>query len=182
MRPPETFLGQPIRDLQTMLRVIAKAEGKQSALIPDGIYGRNTVKAIAEFQQQHGLPVTGVTDLSTWEAVRSAFTPANVRLIPACPLHILLDPNQIICREQQHPHLYLVQAMLMALAQKYRSIKEPSFSGTLDVKTESSVSSFQKLCSLPATGSVDKITWKHLALHYPLAADLIIQKNCRQKP
>lgn len=182
MRPPETFLGQPIRDLQTMLRVIDKAEGRENALIPDGIYGHHTAKAIAGFQQQHDLPVTGVTDLNTWEAVLSAFTPANIRLIPACPLHILLDPNQVICKGQQHPHLFLVQAMLMALSQKYRSVKEPSFSGALDIKTEGSLCSFQTLCSLPVTGTVDKITWKHLALQYPLAADLILRKNNKQKP
>ena len=39
MRPPESFIGQPIRSLQTMLRVIAEDQPGHVRIIPDGIYG-----------------------------------------------------------------------------------------------------------------------------------------------
>ena len=39
MRPPESFLNQPIRSLQTMLRVIAENNPAHERIIPDGIYG-----------------------------------------------------------------------------------------------------------------------------------------------
>ena len=42
----------------------------------------------------------------------------------------------------------------------------------LDEPTADSLSSFQILCGLPMTGTLDKHTWKHLALHYPLATNL----------
>ena len=42
MRPTETFLGQPIRSLQTMLRVLAEFDADYLPLIPDGIYGAET--------------------------------------------------------------------------------------------------------------------------------------------
>ena len=47
MRPPESFVGQPIRSLQTMLRVIAENDPSHPTLVPDGIYGPETVDAVA---------------------------------------------------------------------------------------------------------------------------------------
>ena len=172
MRPPETFLGQPIRDLQTMLRVISKARCAEDPLVPDGIYSHSTARAVADFQQEHGLPATGITDLDTWEAIFTAYSPANINLTPACPLHILLNPNQVIRKGERHGHLYVVQGILAVLSQRFSTVGFPSFSGLLDDQTERSLASFQKLCGLPCTGTLDKITWKHLALQYPLAASL----------
>ena len=42
----------------------------------------------------------------------------------------------------------------------------------LDAATADSLASFQALNDLPVTGELDKVTWKHLALHFPLAANL----------
>ena len=39
MKPTESLLGQPIRSLQTMLRVLAENVDEYKTLIPDGIYG-----------------------------------------------------------------------------------------------------------------------------------------------
>ena len=43
MRPNESFVGQPVRSLQTMLRVIAELDENQPSVVPDSIYGPNTV-------------------------------------------------------------------------------------------------------------------------------------------
>lgn len=170
MRPNESFIGQPIRSLQTMLRVIAENDPSHPSLIPDGIYGPETVQAITVFQKKHGLPVTGVTDQSTWEAVVAVYEPALVEQDSAYPLQVILNPQQIIRRGERHPHLYVVQAMLTVLSEVYDSIGAPSQSGLLDEATEDSIASFQALSALPMTGQLDKHTWKHLALQYPLAA------------
>ena len=172
MRPPESFLGQPIRDLQTMLRVISKVRYENCPLIPDGIYGQETAHAVAAFQKSHGLPVTGVTDQATWEAIWEAYVPARIHQEPACPLHPIWNRNQIIRKGERHAHLFLVQGILAVLSRRFSSICLPSFTGLLDDETEQSLLSFQGLCGLPRTGTVDKITWKYLALTYPLAASL----------
>ena len=103
MRPPESFIGQPIRSLQTMLRVIAEDTPGMYALIPDGIYGPETVRAIAGFQQQHGLPVTGVTDQTTWETIVLLYEEALTEQDEAQPLYIVLDPGQVIRKGERHP-------------------------------------------------------------------------------
>ena len=45
MMTTEQYVGQPIRSLQTMLRTIAHADETLVRLVPDGIYGPNTVQA-----------------------------------------------------------------------------------------------------------------------------------------
>lgn len=171
MRSKESFVGQPIRSLQTMLRFIAEDDPTHPKIIPDGIYGPETMEAVACFQRRHGLPATGITDLETWEAVVEQYEPAQIRIDAAWPLEIVLQPGQIIRQGERNPHIHLVQAMLTVLSDVYQSVSKPSQTGILDPVTEESIASFQALSALPMTGQLDKITWKQLALHYPLAAN-----------
>ena len=173
MRPPESFIGQPIRSLQTMLRVLAEDDPRYIPIIPDGIYGPETMSAVTTFQRNHGLSPTGVTDQQTWEAVVAAYEPALIRQDAAQPLYIVLNPGQIIRKGEEHPHIYLVQAILSVLADTYESIGRPASTGILDDATADALSAFQMLNGLPMTGQLDKVTWKQLALHYPLAANLL---------
>ena len=66
MRPNESFVGQPIRSLQTMLRVLAEDDRTLPTVVPDGIYGQETITAISAFQRRAGLPVTGIANQETW--------------------------------------------------------------------------------------------------------------------
>lgn len=177
MRPNESFIGQPIRSLQTMLRVLAEDSPDYMPVIPDGIYGPETMGAVTVFQRKHGLPATGLTDQDTWETIVAEYEPALIRLESAQPLYILLNPGQVIRRGERHPHVYLVQAILKVLSDTYESIGVPGSTGILDDATSDSLASFQQLSSLPMTGHLDKETWKQLALHYPLAANLQIQTD-----
>ena len=170
MKPAESFIAQPIRDLQTMLRVIAKRDQLPVPLIPDGIYGASTMQAVSDFQKRMGLPPTGTADQITWEAILKEYLPARVSLRPAEPVNILLNAETVIRSGDEDPNVYLVQAILEVLYRRYRSVKSPGFSGILDEKTEASIRSFQTLSRLAVTGKLDKLTWKNLALQYPLAA------------
>lgn len=172
MRPLDSFVGQPIRSLQTMLRVIAEDDPSHMSVIPDGIYGPETVQAVTLFQRKHGLPATGITDQSTWDTIVREYTPAFIRIGEAYPLYIILNPGQQIQKGERHPHVWLLQSMLTVLAETYKSIGTPSLNGLLDEATADSIASFQYLNGLPMTGNLDKRTWKHIALHYPLAVNI----------
>lgn len=169
MRPNESFVGQPVRSLQTMLRVIAESDDLQPSVIPDGIYGPQTATAVSAFQRCHGLPVTGIADQATWDQVVAVYEPALIAVGPVEPLEIILEPNQIIRQGETNPNIYLVQAMLIVLAEVYGSITAPAVTGILDIPTSNALSQFQILTLLPATGELDRQTWKNLALHYPMA-------------
>ena len=68
----------PIRSLQSMLRLLQRHAGKPTTVVPDGIFGPETARAVREFQQQNGLPVTGAADLTTWNAVVDAAREAHI--------------------------------------------------------------------------------------------------------
>ena len=173
MRPPESFIGQPIRSLQTMLRVLHEDDPNHPPVIPDGIYGPQTMAAVSYFQRRHGLNVTGVTDQDTWEAILPHYESARIRVEEAQPLFILLNPGQEIRRGQRHPHVYLVQGILQALSDVFESVSQPTHTGILDDITADSLVTFQELNRLPMTGNLDKATWKALALQYPQAASIL---------
>lgn len=172
MKPQESFLAQPIRSLQTMLRVLAEYDSRHETLIPDGVYGPATVSAVSKFQRIHGIPVTGITDQNTWERIVSEYEPALIHIDEAEPLTLILEPRQVIRKGQRHPHIYIVQAILAVLEDAYQSIGPVSHSGILDEATVMALSNFQNINGLPRTGHLDKQTWKALALHYPQAARL----------
>ena len=75
----------PIRSLQSMLRLLQRHAGKHTTVVPDGIFGPETARAVREFQQQNGLPVTGAADLTTWNAVVDAAREAHIHHGPAEP-------------------------------------------------------------------------------------------------
>ena len=160
-----------------MLRVLAENDRRYNSIIPDGIYGPETMAAVSAFQRIHGLPVTGVTDRDTWEAIHAQYEPALINIDAAQPVEIILNPGQVIRRGERHPNVRLVQAMLAVLAEIYRSIGMPGSNGILDAQTSDYLASFQQLTGLPMTGELDKRTWKQLALHYPLGSNLWITRG-----
>lgn len=176
MRPNESFIAQPVRSLQTMLRVIAEHDERFPSVIPDGYYGANTVSAVSAFQRRAGLPVTGVADQSTWDAIVPVYQFALVEIDEAQPIEVIFDPNQIIRRGQSHPNVYLAQSMLTVLSEAYGSIPAPLINGILDIPTSTSLSAFQSMSLLPVTGELDRHTWRQLALHYPMAANLVVDE------
>lgn len=172
MKPEATFLSQPIRSLQTMLRVLAEEDNRYETLVPDGIYGPATVSAVSRFQRLNALPITGVTDQQTWDRIVLEYGPARISREEAAPLNTVLNPGQVIRKGQRHPSVHLTQAMLAVLQEVYESLGPVTHTGILDGPTSDALSAFQQLSLLPMTGQLDKRTWKHLTLHYPLAAVL----------
>jgi len=170
VRPGESFVSQPIRSLQTMLRVLAEADSSLPTVVPDGIYGTTTMQAVSAFQRKNGLPVTGVTDEQTWLAIVDAYEPALVIVGPAEPIEIIMDPGQVFILGEKSPYILLAQSMLVFLAEDFDGIPAPNHTGVLDRETARSLSGFQVLSGLPETGELDKITWKNLSRQFTLHA------------
>lgn len=168
MRPQESFIEQPIRSLQTMLRVISEDDSRLPTVVPDGIYGPTTMQAVAAFQRGAGLPATGVTDQCTWEAVVASYENAIIRVGKAEPIEIIMDAGQVYRLGDQNPYIYLLQSILIQLSLEHPKIRSPEHNGTFDPITRDALMDFQDLAGLPKSGELDKITWKHLALQYAL--------------
>lgn len=165
----QQFYNQPVRSLQWMLRTVAQHTGDIDLLIPNGIYDPRTQAAVSQFQRSHGLPVTGVTDRKTWEAVVRAYDEALVGISPAQSIHLDLQLAFPIDETRYSPLLHLAQVMLYFLARETGSVLQPEQTGHMDEITRQALRDFQQLCTLPMTGALDKHTWKQLALHYSAA-------------
>lgn len=170
MRPGESFVEQPVRSLQTMLRVLAEDDPRQPTVVPDGIYGPATTLAVTAFQRRRGLPATGITDQRTWDTIVEDYEPALIRIDKAEPIEVLIDPGQVFKRGDNSPYVYLLQSMLTQLSRDHNRIQPPGHSGIMDDDTVYSLTEFQRLCDLPATGDFDKVTWKHLVHQFTLNA------------
>lgn len=170
MRPAESFIAQPIRSLQTMLRVIAESDRSLPTVIPDGIYGPTTMGAVTAFQRKYGLPMTGVTDQATWERIVAVYEPALILVDKAEPIQIIMNPNQVFTRGSESPYIYLLQSMLIQLSIENDRIPAPDHTGVLDSSTSDALIAFQALAGLPETGELDKITWKHIVNQFSLNA------------
>ena len=97
MRPNESFVGQPIRSLQTMLRVIAENDPQIPSVVPDGIYGRDTMRSVSAFQRSFGLPITGTVDQRTWDTIVVQYELALVEQIEAEALQDFAESGYTAC-------------------------------------------------------------------------------------
>ena len=171
MRPGESFVEQPIRSLQTMLRVIAEDDPRLPTIVPDGIYGPTTLSSVSAFQRLYGLPVTGVTDEVTWDTIVSVYESALIRVGKAEPIEILIEPNEVFRLGDSNAYIYLLQSILTQLSKENQSIGKPEHNGVLDDTTSQALAAFQLLAGLPPTGELDRITWKYLAKQFTLSAN-----------
>ena len=171
MRPNESFIGQPIRSLQTMLRVIAEDDSRLPTVVPDGLYGQSTLQAVSAFQRLYGLPVTGIADRITWARIVEVFDEALIRIGKTEPLEIIFEPGQIFRSGDSSPYLFIVQGVLQSLSEDFPTIQAPNSSGIYDRETAAAIRAFQLLAGLPVTAELDRGTWKHLSRQFTLFAN-----------
>ena len=145
MRPNESFVEQPIRSLQTMLRVIAEDDNRLPTLVPDGIYGPSTMRSVSTFQRLYDLPVTGVTDQSTWDKIVAVYEPALIRVDKAEPIEIILEPGQVFRIGDSNAYIYLLQSILIQLSNDNPTHIRPEHNGVFDDPTSEALAAFQEI-------------------------------------
>ncbi len=173
MKPDESFIGQPVRSLQTMLRCISQVYPSQKCVVPDGIYSKQTEAAVSSFQRRKGLPVTGVVNNKTWNMIAAEYDCCKIETLPAQSLQITINPGQVFRQGEENVQIPLIQTLLFVLSQIYEEIPEPDITGIVDTATQKSIAAFQTFSGLTPTGELDKTTWKNLCLQYSQATDRI---------
>lgn len=164
----ENLTGKPITSLQTMLRTITQADATIPTVVADGVYGENTKRAVSEIQRQNGMQVTGSTDFDTWQVICEKYAQARVEVGPAAPLRVIIDPQQVFLPGCRDKHVFLIQAMLAALADDYPEFSDVRVSGVYDEVTEKAIRWLQKACDVPCSGICNKQMWKMLTGLYCL--------------
>jgi len=154
--------GPLVRVLQTQLQRAGFDPGPI-----DGIFGSRTDAAVRAFQQQRGLPVTGVVNVATWTAlgVNCSVTPPGPTPPPPGPT----PPEEFHCPVLRLGDTGPAVRFLQRLLQErgfYRGIVDGDFGG----RTQRAVRQFQRSQGLPVTGVVDHATWRALGV------------NCEEEP
>lgn len=156
--------------MQTFLRRIQQSEGSAAPLVPDGIFGAQTAAAVREYQQQHCLPVTGIADQRTWNAIYATY--AALIAADALPMQTAFFPPEsdtVLKPGAKSPTVYVLQLMLSEIAPHYNRIAAVPLTGEYDSDTQAAVRRAQQIFQLPQTGLTDRATWQALAgLHNAL--------------
>ena len=157
-----------IENLQRYLRQLSFDTSDISPPPVDGIWDSSTSQSLREFQQSQQLPVTGMADQRTWEALYTAYRsslanngqPTAVSLYPRSPFGSSVgngDTGILVA---------VIQYMLRELSALYRAFDTISPNGNYDEATRDAIRYFQERNLLPNTGRVDLLTWNSLADQY----------------
>ena len=163
-----------VTNLQRYLLQLSYFDPTIPAVPVDGIFESVTRDAVYAFQRQHGLPVTGVADRETWDAIYRAYLqslsdyarPAPVYIFPRYP------DAYSVGRGDEGMLITAIQFLLRELLIDYGGAPEDvPHTGVFDVATERAVRQFQVLHGLPPTGRVDKATWDAMVLSRNIDVD-----------
>lgn len=170
MNGESTFLGRPVRSLQTMLRLISAVIPEISPVIPDGVYGMSTMRSVTSLQRYARLPATGVVDLATWNEIIAMYYDAVEELLSPQALEIFLQPGQRIIPGEENQHIHLVQAMFRSIGSLVDEVPPVELNGRNDEATTQAIVWLQQISDLPATGELDRRTWRYLVGLYRVTA------------
>lgn len=157
---------QPIRSLQYMLDQLAIHDTKLIRLNVDGIFGERTLEAVMVFQRENGIPVTGMVDMATWNAIRDAYLHMELCCGSPPPLNVLPCGTYTANEGQECPPVLIVQAMFVSLSKVMSNFSPCKMSSCNDDETLANIRIIQKLAGLPVTGVLDRATWSFLVQLY----------------
>ena len=159
-------VGQPIRSAQTCLRKIAYTYKDIPLIIPDGIYGTQTMECVKAFQNKYGLPVTGEIDYETWDKIMAVYE--QVSEMEAEPFNIKIFPGTKtkFFPEETSPHLFPIQSVMLLLTEVFPELGNLSINGIHDKPSVHVVQNLQKIFGMETTGVIEKKFWNQLVLLY----------------
>lgn len=157
----------PVRSLQFMLQRLAMRYDTLPDLVLDGEFGEQTLESVMRFQQEMGLPVSGVVDQQTRQAILDEWRTleremAQPRQLRGFPLQAVVRPGESAA------FLYPVQAMFQSLSQVLEGIQEEVIDGIHSGTSVDNVLWLQNRAGLPETGNVDRQLWDVLSRLYEM--------------
>ena len=158
-------IGHPVSDLQRALREIIKAEGSQKLLVPDGVFGPETTRAVQKFQRDNGLNPSGKADSETWKAIFARSAELRRTQAPAERVPLFL-PGSSAVPGSSGDAVLAVQIMLCTLSSNFSNFDPVERSGTYDENTARQIRRFQSCAGLRENGITDKETWNALCHCY----------------
>lgn len=166
INPTMSFKNQPVKEFQTYLRKISQSYGDIPSVEPDGIYGPETTAAVAAFQRQFHLPVTGKVNLETWSRIFSVYEEITLGELPPESLQPYPKGNVNLKEGDTGEKVFILQAVLSEIAERYQNFDAQGITGVYDAGTADNIRRIQRMGRLPETGEVDRKTWEQLTKIY----------------
>lgn len=158
------------KNLQKYLRQLAYFDSNIPYIPLDGNTGSQTTDALRAYQARRGLPVTGVAERETWEALYEDYLisleeeapPEGFSPFPSEPKDYALKIGD------EGFAVSAIQHILEEIS-VFFPITPIAVTGNYDDATRDAVSEVQVRYLLPVTGEVDKLTWNALVRLYDSA-------------
>lgn len=149
--------------LQHMLNRISANYPAIPKIAPSDLaYDTETEMAVRKFQEIFDLPVTGITDQTTWKKVEYIHTAvkklAELNSEGLTAKEINAPFPETLSLGNSGPAVRKLQYLLGVVGAYYRDVQPLTHTGTFDEQTETSVRSFQRVFGLPQDGVVDNDT------------------------
>ena len=157
-------------NLQTYLRQLAYFD-ESIPLVPiDGNQGSDTSDAIRAFQRRRGLPITGIADQETWEAIYEEYLISLEESAPPAPFSPFpAAPADYALREGDSGFPVSALQFMLEEISVFFPIKAVEIDGIYGPDTRDAVSELQARYLLPVTGETDKLTWNAIVRLYDSA-------------
>ena len=157
-----------VSNLQRYLRRLSLEHPSILPVPIDGIFAKQTTRALKEFQGLFSLPVTGIADRLTWDTLFAEYT-RLLALDARTPLPDFFPsapPNYQTQAGERNAFIALLQFMLNELLVTYDTLPELTLNSIMDEPTSQAVSEFQRIHLLPVSGQVDRPTWNRIVQEY----------------
>ncbi len=157
--------GGQVVTVQFFLNLISQFVDFIAPVVTDGIYGQSTANQIKAFQLYKGLPPTGETDEITWDSLYSSYQGITDYLTERnqlTPVPTEPFPGVTLRRGDVGPSVATFKSYLSYLSKVFFDIPPVAENNVFDQRTQNAVKEFQRIFSLPETGTVDEKTWNTL--------------------
>ena len=154
-----------IRQIQRALRILHKNGEDIPNVYEDGIFGEETERGIIAFQTQNGLSPSGIVDYDTWVLLMdkaNEYVRKNAEPFPIFPY--VSDEESSVLPEEEGKAMWFLQAMLIAIAERYSGIDGVVLNGINDEATRNAIKYIHECeADEKCDGGLTRKTWNSVA-------------------
>lgn len=154
-----------VRQIQRALRILHKNGWDIPKVFEDGIFGEETERAVIAFQKENGLPPDGIVGKRTWELLMEKANEVlseNAEPFPIFPY--VSDEESAVLPEEEGRAIYFLQAMLIAVAEKFSGFDGVVLNGKNDEATRAAIKKLRKYEEdEEPDGRLDRKSWNAVA-------------------
>ena len=154
-----------IRQIPRALRILHKNGEDIPVVYDDGIFGPETVRGVIAFQTQNGLLANGIVDYETWVRLMEKandYVRKNAEPFPIFPY--VSDEESSVLPYDEGKAMGFLQAMLIAIAERYSGIDGVILNGINDEATRNAIKYIHKCeAEEKCDGALTRKTWNSVA-------------------